>query len=58
VALFQTEVAIDTNILVAGTHSTAEETRMIAADTNMMVRHLYQNSTSSQNHSVGATCYL
>jgi hypothetical protein len=46
---FQTELAIDTNIAVADTHTMVKDIRQ-----NMLAS---QESASRQSHSVGVICY-
>ena len=67
-ALFQTELAIDTNITVTDTHAVVADTRIAVADTHTVVGDTHtmvvdihrsvltgRGDTSSQNHSVRAT---
>ena len=64
---FQTELAIDTNMTVVGTHGVVADTHMmvsgtqaVVADAHTMIADIHRNvvtgqeGTSGQNHSVGA----
>ena len=66
---FQTELAIDTNIVVANTQTAVADTRLavadahaVVADTHTMVADIHrsvltgQEGNSGQKHSVGAIC--
>jgi hypothetical protein len=58
-ASFQTELAIDTNTTVTGTHAMVTDTRITVADTHTMVADIHRTvltgreGTSGKNHSVG-----
>ena len=70
-ALFQTELAIDTNMVVGDTHEVVAETRVVVADTHTavadtrtMVADIHRSvltgqngTTSDKNLSVGVICY-
>jgi hypothetical protein len=69
--LFQTELAIDTNLRVVNTEFTVTNTQTIVTDTQATVvdtrtmvadihRNLFtgQKGASGETNSVGATCYL
>ena len=43
VALFQTELAIDTNIVVAGTHAVVSDTHTVVGDTHTMVADIHRS---------------
>ena len=70
-AVFQTELAIDTNMVVgdthgvvAGTHVVVTNTHTVVADTHTMVADIHrsvltgQEGTSDKNHSVGVKALL
>ena len=67
---FQTELTIDTNIVVSDTHVVVTDTHTVVADTHAavadtrtMVADLHRSvltgkeDTSGNNHLVGATCH-
>jgi hypothetical protein len=59
----QTQLVLDTHKEVADARVTIANTETVVEDTQMMVADIHrkvlagQEGTSSQNHSVGATCY-
>jgi hypothetical protein len=62
-APLQTELAIDTNIVVVDTHGLVADAHMAVTNTETMVADMHRNmftgqkDASDQNDSVGAICY-